>query len=171
MSIDIWNSITSIATALAAIASVVAVFVAARAAKYASSQASLLQDQVSAGHAMLQLEVHSRFQSEVRSIQRTFSPDVNKPEWAPTEIERRSISLYWYLVFDEWLTCSKMHSTLSALWKENYSIGVQSALRNASFNTAARDLFKGDATFFGYGKEFSEEIDRLCREATGKPLL
>ena len=168
---DNWSAVGSIATAIAAIASVVAVVVAARAAKLASEQAALLRDQLNAGQTVLQLEVHSRFQSELRAIQRTFSPGVNKTGWVPTEIERRSIDLYWYLVFDEWLTCKKMHAGLAQLWDDQYSVGVQSALRNVAFNTAAHEHFKGSSSFFGYGKEFATEIDRLCRVGTGKPLL
>lgn len=171
MSADIWNAIGAIATALAAVASVVAVFVAVRAAKYASDQAALLRDQVQAGQSMLQLEVHSRFQSEVRALQRSFSPNVNSPAWIPTENERRTVSLYWYLVFDEWLTCKKLYPALASMWEQHYSVGVQSALRNSIFNESAKDMFKGSSSFFGHGKEFADEIDRLCRAATGRPLL
>ena len=171
MTSDILASVSAIATAVAAVASVVTVFVAYRAAMYAGHQANLLREQAMAGQFSLELEVHSRFQGEMRAIQRMFSSEVNKLDWSPTESERRGISLYWYLVFDEWLTCKKMHIALSPLWDHKYSEGVQSALRKPAFIEVAREMFKGDSTFFGYGKEYANEIDRLCRAGTGKPLL
>lgn len=171
MTSEIGTLISTIATAIASMASVVAVFVAFKAAKYASHQANLLRDQVIAGQFSLELEVHSRFQGEMRAIQRMFSSEVNKLDWIPSDSERRGISLYWYLVFDEWLTCKKMHIALAPLWDQKYSEGVQSALRKPAFFEVAREMFQGDSTFFGYGKEYASEIDRLCRVGTGKPLL
>lgn len=171
MNSELLNMITAIANAIAAIASVSAVIVAVRAAIFSSKQAGLMGEQLTASRTIFELEVHSRFQSEMRVIQRSFSHKVNDPDWSPNESERRSIRLYWYLVFDEWLTCNKLHPSIVHLWDSYYSIGVQSALKNAQFNLEAGELFKGESTFFNYGDEFFEEIDRLCKLATRKNLL
>jgi hypothetical protein len=166
-----WAAISSIATSIAAAISLIAVFIALRTAKHMGDQANLLRDQIAAGQALLKIEVHSRFQSEARAIQRTFSANVNNANWTPTDAERRSISLYWYLVFDEWLTCTQMHISLTDLWSKQYSEGVKSALRIPEFKACAVKLFQGSSSFFGYGQAFRAEIERLCYEGTGRPLF
>lgn len=171
MTNEFWALVSAIATAIAALSSVVAVFIATKAARYAGHQATLLREQTKSGQFSFEVEVHSRFQSEMRAIQRIFSWKVNEPDWEPSDSERRGISLYWYLVFDEWITCKKMHEGLSYLWDERYTVGVQSALRKPAFFAVAKEMFNGDSTFLGYGKEYAIEIDRLCRLGTGKPLL
>lgn len=167
---ETWTAISSIATAITAVISFSAVVVALRAAKYASRQAGLLKEQIDSHQASKLVEVHSRFQSEIRAIQKTFPPNVNDPAWAPNEIEIRSISMYWYLVFDEWLTCTQMGSGLAPLWEKHYCEGVKSALRLPAFKAKIEEIFRGDSSFFGYGQDFKKEIERLCFAGTGKPL-
>ncbi len=170
MTTEVWAAISSTATALIAALTVAAAVISLRAAQFASQQAKLLQEQVEASHASTMIEVHSRFQSELRALQRTLPAAVNNADYAPTVAEARSIQLYWYLVFDEWLTCTKMGSALVPLWTKHYSEGVKSALRLPAFRLAVEDLFRGSSTFLGYGPEFRAEIERLCFAATGKSL-
>jgi hypothetical protein len=170
MNSEFWSAIGSIATAVTAVITLAAVMVALRAAKYTSQQATLLKVQIDAHQASKLVEVHSRFQSEVRAIQRTFPPNVNDPAWTPNEAEMRSITMYWYLVFDEWLTCTQMGSDLAPLWSKHYAEGVKSALRLPAFKARIEEIFRGDSSFFGYGQDFKKEIESLCFTGTGKPL-
>ncbi len=170
MNSDFWSAIGSIATAITALITFAAVIVALRAARYAADQATLLRAQIDAHQASKLVEVHSRFQSEVRAIQRTFPPGVNDPAWIPNDAELRSITMYWYLVFDEWLTCTQMGSDLAPLWEKHYAEGAKSALRLGAFKSRIEEIFRGDSSFFGYGPEFKKEIERLCFVGTGKPL-
>lgn len=170
MATEVWTAIGSIATAFIALLTLAAAAIALKAAKFAGQQAKLLREQVEASHAATMVEVHSRFQSEIRALQRAFPPTVSNADWVPTATEARSVQLYWYLVFDEWLTCTKMGSELGSLWTQHYSEGVKSALRLPVFRLAAEELFRGSSTFLGYGLEFKKEIEALCFAATGKPL-
>ncbi len=167
---EIWTTISSIATAVTAVISFAAVVVALRAAKYASQQAALLKEQIDSHQASKLVEVHLRFQSEIRAIQKTFPPNVNHPTWAPNELEARSISMYWYLVFDEWLTCTQMGGGLDLLWEKHYSEGVKSALKRPAFKAKIEEIFRGDSSFFGYGQDFKKEIERLCPADENDPL-
>lgn len=167
---ETWTAIGSIATAVTAALSFAAVVVAVRAAKYASWQAELLRVQVDSHQASKLIEVHSRFQSEIRAIQKRFPANINDITWEPNEIEMRDISMYWYLVFDEWLTCIQMGGELAPLWEKHYSEGVKSALRLPAFKAKIEEIFRGDSSFFGYGQDFKKEIERLCFLGTGKHL-
>lgn len=126
--------------------------------------------QIDSHQAAKLVEVHSRFQSEVRAIQKTFPPNVNEQTWVPNDVEMRNISIYWYLVFDEWLTCTQMGSDLAPLWDKHYSEGVKSALRLPAFKARIEKIFRDDSSFFGYGQDFKIEIERLCFAGTGRPL-
>jgi len=170
METEIWAATGSIATVFIAVLTLSAAVIALRAAKFAGQQAKLLQEQVVASQTLGMIEIHSRFQSEFRALQRTLPAAVNNPDWTPTPAEARSLQLYWYLVFDEWLTCTKMGTELTPLWAHNYSEGVKSALRLPAFKIAAENIFRGSSTFLGYGHEFKKEIESLCFSATGKPL-
>lgn len=170
MNPDIWSAVGSIATAITAAITLAAVIVALNAAKLAAQQTTLLREQIDAHQSSKLVEVHSRFQSEVRAIQRTFPPNVNDPAWTPNDAEMRSITMYWYLVFDEWLTCVQMGNGLAPLWENNYAEGVKSALRLGAFKAKIEEIFRGDSAFFGYGPDFKKEIERLCFAGTGKPL-
>lgn len=167
---EVWTAVGSIATAVTAVFTFAAVVVALCAAKYASRQAELLKVQIDSHQASKLVEVHSRFQSEVRAIQKMFPPNVNDLAWVPNDVEIRNISMYWYLVFDEWLTCTQMGSDLAPLWDKHYSEGVKSALRLPAFKAKIEEIFRGDSSFFGYGQDFKKEIERLCFLGTGKSL-
>jgi hypothetical protein len=167
---EIWTTISSIATAVTAVISFAAVVVALRAAKYASQQAALLKEQIDSHQTSKLVEVHSRFQSEIRAIQKTFPPNVNDPAWVPNEHEARNISMYWYLVFDEWLTCTQMNGGLDLLWAKHYSEGVKSALKRPAFKAKIEEIFRDNSSFFGYEKDFKNEIRRLGLADENEPL-
>jgi hypothetical protein len=130
----------------------------------------LLKEQNDSIQAGRLIDIHSRFQSEIRAIQRSFPPEVNNHNWQPNAQENRSLSLYWYLVFDEWLTCTQLGDNLKVLWEKHYSHGVKAALRLPAFKAKIEEIFSGSSTFLGYGLEFRKEIERLCFEATGIAL-
>jgi hypothetical protein len=156
--VEIWSAISALGSVAAAVATCFAAFGAMRAAASASHQAKLLQGQLVSAQNVLKVEVHCRFQSEVRSIQRSFPPEVNLTNWNPTDLDRRNVRLYWYLVFDEWLTCKKTNAGLDQLW-DWYAVGVRSAFRNRIFGEEARKLFSGRTAFFGFRDEFYSELN------------
>jgi len=107
-------------------------------------------------------EIHSRFQSEIRTIQQKFSAGVNDPEnWKPTQEEKRYIRMYWYAVFDEWLVTHKEDKSLMSLWDSYYAKGVSSALKNPHFVGDLRIFFDGESALFGYRADFRETINHL----------
>ena len=165
-----YTAISSISAAVTAVVTLAAVVVAMRAARYASDQANSLKEQNESAKAGRLIDIHSRFQSEIREIQRSFPPEVNNNNWKPSEEDKRNIALYWYLVFDEWLTCTQLGNDLEVLWKNHYSHGVKAALRLPAFKIKIEEIFRGSSTFLGYGIDFRREIEQLCFEATGHPL-
>lgn len=167
---EIWNALSSVSTALTAGITLSAAYYASSAASSASAQAEILKAQIDAHRTTRLTEIHSRFQNEFRAIQRTLPHDVNSEAWAPTDDHKRSISLYWYLVFDEWLTCTKLSPDLNSLWEDHYSKGVMSALRLPAFRMKIEEIFSGESTFMGYGPEFRKHIDEICFDAIGKNL-
>ncbi len=156
-----YAAISSISTAITAFISMTALFIALRAARSANESAKT-------GRCV---DVHSRFQNEIRAIQRSLPWHVNDPNWQPTPEQTRTIALYWYLVFDEWFTCTRLGSDLRPLWEKHYSEAVKAALRLPQFKLSIEGIFRGSMSFFGYGNEFRVEIERLCREATGRKLI
>jgi hypothetical protein len=112
------------------------------------------------------VELHIHFQQQMREIQKAFPPSVNDPSWIPqSNDEKRAVRMYWYLVFDEWVTCKYLSKErrLNALW-DRYRYGVISALSKPAFDSEVRDMFARNAIFFGLAKEFMLEIEE-CRQA------
>lgn len=124
-----------------------------------------MHTQIESEHHRYEMEVHLRFQADMRAIQRMLPQDVNDPDWTPkTPEHRRALSLYWYLVFDEWMTCTTFPTKLTALW-ERYAVGVQSSLHLPAFHEAARELLEGRSSLLGHGTAFKAEIARLATQA------
>ncbi|WOJ95777.1 hypothetical protein R0137_11040 [Congregibacter brevis] len=118
-------------------------------------------------------DIHSRFQSDVRAIQQKLPLGVNTPEaWVPSEEEKRSIRLYWYVVFDEWLVTHVEDKSLKGLWTDYYSRGVSSALKNRHFVEDIKKFFDGESALFGLRSEFRDEVNRLYGQYhNGKKLI
>lgn len=153
------NIVTGIAVTCSAIAASCAVFL------------SWLTFQRTA--ASKRAEVHSRFQSDIRSIQRQFTAAVNDPaNWKPTPEEKRYIRMYWYAVFDEWLVTHKEDRSLIGLWNKYYANGVVSALKNPHFVEDVKVFFDGESALFGHRTEFREAINELYGvNNNGKKLI
>jgi hypothetical protein len=116
------------------------------------------------------MDIHSRFQLSMRELQRQLPAAVNDDNWDPNDNEKRIITLYWYLVFDEWFTCTGEDPDLNSLWDRYYYHGVKSALRIPAFENGITKLFSGDSTFLGMGREFSKVIKEIQWEVNGRDL-
>lgn len=110
----------------------------------------------------LKTNMHIQFQKEIRSIQKALPYSVNDPNWEPSIDHRRQMALYWYIVFDEWFTCST-HPELNDLWDKYYSNGVRSALRNKHFKDEAYRLLSENVTLLGQGENFRRVINAIYR--------
>lgn len=75
------------------------------------------------------IDVHNRFQSEIRRLQEKMPSDINSGRLIFSEEEKQVIKMYWYLVVDEWMTCKiKSHDRdINNLWI-NFSWGAKSAI-------------------------------------------
>lgn len=107
-------------------------------------------------------EIHSRFQSSMRALQLTFPPNINDNSTTLNPTETRSVQLYWYLVFDEFLTCKKLSNDpeLNELWDKYYIKGVTSALRLKHFHNEIALLLSVNSTFLGEREDFEKEITK-----------
>jgi len=104
------------------------------------------------------MKIHNQFQSEMRNLQLKFSNKVNDPDYEPDKNEERAIQLYWYLVFDEWMTCKKLpNDDLNELWDEYYCIGAKRGYKILAFRKVLDEL-KLNTTFLGMKEEFLTEI-------------
>ena len=105
-------------------------------------------------------EIHSRFQASMRELQLTFPPTINDNTVELNFSETRSVQLYWYLVFDEFLTCKKLSNDpeLNVLWDKYYLKGVTSAIRLKSFHREIALLISVNSTFLGEREDFEKEI-------------
>jgi hypothetical protein len=112
----------------------------------------------------IKMEIHARFQSEMREIQRGFTNNVNSEAWIPDEDELRNISIYWYFVFDEWFTCINGGDSLKTLWTNHYRIGAKSALKKPKFKERVDELLASPNSFLGMGKEFKIELSSIVHE-------
>jgi hypothetical protein len=154
-----WTStITIISATTSAIVALIAIYISYRVVIRAEHQR--------------QMDIHSKFQAEMRSIQKALPNDVNRSNWSPqTDGESRLLTMYWYLVFDEWFMCTKGDRTLLKLWTEMYTYGVKSALKMPAFRAEIENLLDGKSLFLGHVEEFKHELNRLCRAVHGKNLL
>ena len=107
-------------------------------------------------------EIHSRFQSSMRELQLTFPHNINDNSTILKPSETRSVQLYWYLVFDEFLTCKKLSNDpeLSELWDKYYIKGVTNALRLKNFHNEIALLLSANSTFLGERADFEKEITK-----------
>jgi hypothetical protein len=105
-------------------------------------------------------EIHSRFQTSMREIQLTFPHYINDNSTELNPSETRSVQLYWYLVFDEFLTCKKLSNDpeLNELWDKYYIKGVTSALGLKYFHKEIAMLISANSTFLGEREDFEKEI-------------
>ncbi len=126
---------------------------------------------VSRDNNIRQMDIHSKFQAEMRAIQKELPSSVNSENWSPqTPDDARLLTMYWYLVFDEWFMCTKGDKTLRTLWETNYLNGVKSALRMPAFKTEIENLLSGESTFLGHGEEFKIALNEICRDVNGRNL-
>ena len=113
------------------------------------------------------VELHTHFQQQIRELQKSFPPTANRSKWKPeNDQQKRAVRLYWYLVFDEWLTCQYLskEKRLNDLWGY-YRYGVISALQKQCFDEEVKRMFKEKPVFFGLAQEFEAEINKLRKEA------
>lgn len=125
---------------------------------------NMFQTQIEDNNLKTRMEIHSKFQSEMRNIQRGFSDKVNDDNYSPSIEEIRNITIYWYFVFDEWFTCKNGGKILESLWANHYREGAKSALRNINFKKEVDRLLSRKNSFLGQGKEFERELQELIRE-------
>lgn len=126
----------------------------------------LFDKQVQDNNLKTKMEIHSKFQTEMRNIQRNFTNLVNTEGWNPTKDEDRNITIYWYFVFDEWFTCMKGGSVLESLWTDHYRFGVRSALKKTKFKARIDEILDAKNSFLGHAKDFKNEISSIKNEMT-----
>jgi hypothetical protein len=131
--------------------------------KEQEDQSNERENDVKKHNTLLSIEIHRSFQQEFHDIQKMLPPEVNVKGWKPEKDEhKRAITLYWYLVFDEWFICSKRSDgILSYLWTEYYSNGVKSALKIDAFRDAIEPRLAKKYSFLGQREEFYIEINRI----------
>jgi hypothetical protein len=108
-------------------------------------------------------EVHNRFQTSMRDIQLKFPVTINSNEVTVDDpLTIRCITLYWYLVLDEFLTCKvlSIDPKMNDLWDKHYIVGVTSALNIKSFYFEIAKLLDGGSTLLGIREQFEKEIIR-----------
>ena len=174
-----------LAGAFSTMAAAVATFFAARSSGAARDQALAARDQAliaqktvvqleqqhAAEHIARRMDIHRHFQSEIRGIQRELPVEVNDLKWTPTASHERTVRMYWYVVFDEWLVTTHGDPSLRILWQDFYRNGVRSALRLPAFRHSVEEMFESGSSFLGQGdKGFKQEINQLCLEANNESL-
>jgi hypothetical protein len=160
--------VTEVATVLSAIGTLAAAVFAAHSARtaHASVNAAAMQAEIS--RQQLTATIHHNFQERIRDIQHGFSSAINEEGWMPeSDAELRLIQLYWYVVFDEWFTCTKFLPQLTKLWDDTYVEGVKSALRRKAFRDVLSGLFEGESSFLGHAIEFREVLEKINYSVTG----
>ncbi len=124
--------------------------------------------------SLAQSNVHIEFQGRIRELQKTFPHTISNQDFdTQDELIIRHITLYFFLVFDEFHVCQIISpNELGVLWKEFYSKGVIAALKRPAFRNRIIEMFKeeDDYTFFGLKEVFQAEIERLYRNSYGKEL-
>jgi hypothetical protein len=140
-----------------------------------------LEKQNSENQLNLKMEIHSKFQSEMRVIQRSWQSDINdyaglkfdKTNYNALDFDengnyigkyKRPIEIYWYFVFDEWFTCMKGGEILKSLWTEHYRFGAKSALKNLIFRKTLENMLERENSFLGMANEFENELNKMKTE-------
>ena len=164
------NINTDTISAISAVASAVAASFSAIAALCALYLSHVMRQR---GADSKRADIHSRFQSEARTLLLKLSNSVNEPEnWQPSAEEQRHIRMYWYLVFDEWVICNKEDPSLADLWQNYYLQGARSALRNPHFEASLKLMFDGQSAFFEQRNEFKQVINGLYAQLhSGRQLI
>ncbi len=124
--------------------------------------------------SLAQSNVHIEFQGRIRELQKTFPHTISDENFDTNEeLIIRHITLYFFLVFDEFHVCQIISpDELGVLWREFYSKGVIAALKRPAFRKRIIEMFEeeDDYTFFGLKEVFQAEIERLYLNAYGTPL-
>lgn len=124
--------------------------------------------------SLAQSRVHMEFQGRIRELQKNIPHTMSSRDFeTDDEMVLRYITLYFFLVFDEFHICRIISpDELGVLWDEFYAKGVAHALERPAFRLRLLEMLKeeDDYAFFGLKKEFQEEIMRIYRETYGKEL-
>lgn len=164
-----WNTFSAIATGIGGVAAAVAAYFSFRAVTAAHQQIALVKEQLQLDHRFRKMEIHARLLSDGREIQASFPPEIKNANWQPSERDKRQILLFWYHIFDEWAICKRDSSDLGDLWDRYYRKGAASAIKRPQFRDSLKELLD-TSELFGAAREFSQEMDAICYEATSKPL-
>lgn len=132
--------------------------------KELEDQTNERENEIHKQNILLSIEIHRGFQKELHDIQKMLPPEVNEKGWTPEKPEhKRAITLYWYLVFDEWfICCKKSDGGLNYLWTEYYCNGVKSALKIEAFKNDIEPKLRKKYSFLGQSQEFYDEINRIA---------
>ncbi|MEN7547167.1 hypothetical protein AAG747_04565 [Rapidithrix thailandica] len=124
--------------------------------------------------SLAQSTVHMEFQGRIRELQKQIPHTISNKEFeTDDEIVLRYITLYFFLVFDEFHVCQVISpEELGVLWTEFYAKGVLNALERPAFRKRILEMFEEEDNyaFFGLKDEFKNEICRLYREEYGRDL-
>lgn len=111
------------------------------------------------------VDLHNKFQFEIRRIQEKMPTDINERCGSFTKAEHRVIRMYWYAVFDEWMTCKYRSNDpeLNQIW-EYFAWGAKSAIDKLPiFAYELVDLRRVNPYLLGTHDKFFQEVELFCR--------
>lgn len=159
------EQVTSCVQAAGCLATAAAAYFALRAVRAAERQVAVMGTQHEQELLSRRMEIYTYFQRRFHDIQKQLPEGVNAPGWVPAANEDRLLTLYWYLVFDEWVTCTKGGVNLSFLWTEYYVNGVRSALKIPAFRAKLNEMVARKTSFLGKSGEFYDAVSACSRDA------
>lgn len=112
-----------------------------------------------------QIDLHTKFQNAIRSIQDKLPPDINYRIARLSALEQRVVTMYWYAVFDEWFTCKKKSKLpeLNKIW-ESFAWGAKSAIDHLPIFAREFVIFRRSGPYLlGTHDEFFSEVQTFCR--------
>jgi len=160
---SIWPQIIQLVSLLATVAAAVA---AALAAKDSRRAVMITDEHASQTMKNEVLQLHIHFQTQIRELQKLLPPEVNDAGWKPSVAEKRTIRMYWYAVFDEWLSTTRLGSNTKHMWDDYYRNGVKGAFKNHAFVEELREMFDGPTVFLG-ALDFRDELNAISQEVHG----
>jgi len=111
------------------------------------------------------IDVHTRFQATIRGLQDRMPPDINERLFLSKE-EKRIIRLYWYAVFDEWITCDVRSNDkhLKELWT-SFAWGAKSGIEHIPAFASEFVRFRaGKPYLLGTHDKFFKEVETFIRK-------
>lgn len=117
------------------------------------------------------IDVHTRFQTTIRNLQDRMCPEINE-KLVLTKEEKRIIRLYWYAVFDEWITCEFRSNDkhLKELWT-SFAWGAKSGIEHIPAFASEFVRFRaGKPYLLGTHDKFFKEVETFIKKTRSKDI-